>query len=76
MKEQDENFPVEARVGLQTAELQKAIITIKVKDLIELLTMVDSALQPDFPINRSQQLLERIKIICSKYGINWTGRQL
>jgi hypothetical protein len=49
-------------------------INFELKDLVELLTMVDIALQPDFPVNKSQALLKKIKLICLKYGINWTGR--
>lgn len=66
---------VQARVSPKVAEVPTHI-EFEVKDIIELLAMVDSALQPDFPINKSQMLLQKIKIICLKYGINWTGRQL
>jgi len=65
--------PFEAPVSPKTADIP-ATITFEVKDIVELLTMVDMALQPDFPINKSQPLLQKIKIICLKYGINWTGR--
>ena len=51
-------------------------ITFETKDIIELLTMVDSSLQPDFPLNRFPALLKRIKELCLKYGINWAGRQI
>ena len=49
-------------------------ITFEFKDIVELLAMVDNSLQPDFPINRGPELLKKIKTICLKYGIKWTGR--
>jgi hypothetical protein len=66
---------VEAEVKPEIAGIPTQI-TFEIKDIVELLAMVGSALQPDFPLNKSQMLLQRIKVICLKYGINWTGRQL
>ena len=51
-------------------------ITFEGRDLMELITMIDSVLQIDLPANRLPMLLKRIKKILLKYGISWTGREI
>ena len=67
---------VKAVVGIATGERIPETIAFETKDIVELLSFVDMSLQPDFPINKARGLLNKIKKICLKYGINWTGRQL
>ena len=71
----DETRPVKKSVSDANGGQIPKTITFQLKDLVELLSMADMALQPDFPINKSANLLNKIKQICLKYGINWTGRQ-
>ena len=65
---------VKAVVGIATGERIPETIAFETKDIVELLSFVDMSLQPDFPINKARGLLNKIKKICLKYGINWTGR--
>lgn len=75
VKEACENF---CQVDLQVSDANGGqvpqTIKLQLKDFVEFLSMVDMALQPDFPVNKSANLLNKIKQICLKYGINWTGR--
>lgn len=66
---------VEAEVGIANGRQIPGTITFETKDIIELLSFVDMSLQPDFPVNKARGLLGKLKKICLKYGINWTGRQ-
>jgi len=64
-----------ASQGVQNGGQILETITFEIKDLVELLSFIDMSLQPDFPINKARGLISKLKKICLKYGINWTGRQ-
>ena len=70
-----ESNQVEAEVGIANGGQIPETITFETKDIIELLSFIDMSLQPDFPVNKARGLLSKLKKICLKYGINWTGRQ-
>ena len=74
-KEKKKGCQVEAEVGIANGGQIPETITFETKDIIELLSFIDMSLQPDFPVNKARGLLSKLKKICLKYGINWTGRQ-
>ena len=49
-------------------------ILVDIKDFVELMSLGDIAVQPDRPKRLDTVILEKIKVMAGKYGMNWTGR--